>query len=168
MDYLGNDRYPNANTPGLIISDVSYINNNLPVIQISLIPKIMRKCMVEPLPRRCRLTALFDVNQCDHFPNPLDFPYVYDLNGVVKSFRHPDGSIFLPHRVSNANIVSLGTRQDDQSGLVTDQGGAMRCAFIHCMKSNNTLTYKALIRDLCIYMRTHDSRKDPSCQALMR
>jgi hypothetical protein len=63
MDYLGNDRYPNANTHGLIVNDVSDLDQQFACRSISLIPKIMRKCMVEPLPKWCQLTALFDVSQ---------------------------------------------------------------------------------------------------------
>jgi hypothetical protein len=63
MDYLGDDGNPNVNTRGLIVNDVSYLEQQFACQSLSLIPKIMHKYMVEPLPRWCQLTALFDVSQ---------------------------------------------------------------------------------------------------------
>ena len=71
MDYLGNDRYPNADTPGLIVDNVSYLEQQSAYRSIFLISKIMRKRMVEPLPRWCWLTALFDVSQVRPCSDPL-------------------------------------------------------------------------------------------------
>ncbi|KAF8476389.1 caspase domain-containing protein, partial [Russula ochroleuca] len=140
MDYLGG--YPSADTPGLIAGNT------------------MRNLMVEPLPRRCRLTALFD---CNLYATPLDLPYVYDLNGVVELSGHRDRLSSLHPRVSDANIVSLGTRRYDPSSLMTLQGsGAMRCAFIHCMMIfGSTLTYEMLLRVLGEYMRGHGFPQRP-------
>jgi hypothetical protein len=62
MDYLGNDPHPNANTPGLIVDDVSCLEQQRVCCRShSFPPQIMHDIMVKSLPPQCRLTAIFDV-----------------------------------------------------------------------------------------------------------
>lgn len=61
MDYLGNP-YLNADTPGLIVDDVSLaLNDSVFGADTFLSPQIMHKILVKPLPPGCHLTAIFDV-----------------------------------------------------------------------------------------------------------
>ncbi|KAI0270334.1 caspase domain-containing protein [Russula aff. rugulosa BPL654] len=106
MDYFGDDPNPTENTPGLIVDDV------------------IHDILVRPLPQGCRLAALFD--SC-HSGTALDLPYVYDSNGVVKPFSHPEILMVLREKASNADVVSLSASRDDQSAQETHRGGALRC-----------------------------------------
>ncbi|KAN0120868.1 Peptidase C14, caspase domain containing protein [Russula decolorans] len=141
MDYRGDDEYPDSNTPGLIVDDD------------------IHDILVRPLPRQCRLTALFD--SC-HSGTALDLPYVYDSNGVVKPFRHPERLSVLRQKASYADVVSLSASKDNQGARETHHGGALRCAFIDSMmNANDTLSYKALIRSVLDYMRRHGFEQKP-------
>ncbi|KAI0270331.1 peptidase C14, caspase domain-containing protein [Russula aff. rugulosa BPL654] len=146
MDYFADDTNSTANTPGLIVDDV------------------MHDILVRPLPQGCRLTALFD--SC-HSGTALDLPFVYDSNGVVKPFRHPEWLRVLNEKASNADVVSLSASRDDQSAEETRRGGALRCAFIDSVKMfNNTLSHKTLIRSvqytvISDYMRRLGFQQEP-------
>jgi len=140
IDYFGNGPYPNADTPGLVVEDN------------------MHELMLRPLPSLCRLTALFD---CDSATLPY-LPYLYDLDGVVELFIHPDRLWFLHQKACHADIVFLSTSQDNKRGPVTGPTGAMGQGFIDCMRaSNNNLTYIQLIRDLYNFMRRHGFSQRP-------
>ena len=61
MDYLGNP-YQNADTPGLIVDDVSRLEQQRVLCRpIPFFPQIMHEIMVKSLPPGCHLTAIFDV-----------------------------------------------------------------------------------------------------------
>jgi len=128
MDYAGNLNDPQPNTRGLIVDDV------------------MHEIMVKPLPEGCRLTAVFD--SCNS-GTLLDLPYLYNAQGVVKEFRHPNRLKVLRQKSSYAHVVSLGATKDGRNALETDRGGALRRAFIECLTaSKHGLAYKDLIQYL--------------------
>jgi len=141
MDYIGDDPYPNSDTPGVIVDD------------------IMHEIMVKPLPPQCRLTTIFD--SC-HSGTALDLPYLYDSNGAVKPFRYMDGPWVLYEKASHADVVSLSGSKDNQEALETNRGGALKWAFIECMKNfDNTLTYKELIWNVREHMKRHGLSQRP-------
>ena len=69
MDYLGNP-YQNADTPGLIVDDVSRFEQQFvccrPISSPPLPLQIMHEIMVKSLPPGCHLTAIFDVRTIDN------------------------------------------------------------------------------------------------------
>ena len=61
VDYLGNP-YLNANTPGLIVDDVSCLEQQrICSRSIPFSLQIMHKILVKSLPPQCHLTAIYDV-----------------------------------------------------------------------------------------------------------
>jgi hypothetical protein len=68
MDYLGNDPSPNPDTPGLIVDDVSRLEQQRVCCRSQFLfpPQIMHEIMVKSLPPKCRLTAIFDVRIIDN------------------------------------------------------------------------------------------------------
>ncbi|KAI0278929.1 peptidase C14, caspase domain-containing protein [Russula aff. rugulosa BPL654] len=141
MNYVGDDPCPNPDTPGLIVDD------------------IMHEIMVRSLPPQCRLTAIFD--SC-HSGTALDLPYIYDSKGAVKPFGYMDGPWVLQQKASSAYVVSLSGSKDNQEALETNHGGALKWAFIECMKNfDNTLTYKELIRGVREHMKRHGFPQRP-------
>jgi len=145
MDYCGNDGQLTPDTPGLIVDD------------------LMHEILVKPLPSGCRLIAIFDA--C-HSGTLLDLPYIYNSNGAVKR------SIF-PHRLRFSRIlkrtksicgdvISLGSSKDRQSSLETNKGGALRRAFIDCMRAaEHNITYQELILNLREAMKQYDTQQQP-------
>jgi len=140
MDYDG-DPYLHSYTPGLISDD------------------IMHQFMVKPLPRKCRLTAIFD--SC-HSGGLLGLPHLYDSNGLVKPLRHPECLRILRQRSSYADVVSLSASKNEQEAIETERGGALRWAFIESVRTlGDTLTYKALLWSVRDYMRRHRFPQQP-------
>jgi len=121
IDYHG-DPYSYSYTPGLISDNT------------------MHDLMVKPLPRKCRLTAIFD--SC-HSGGLLGLPHLYDSNGLVKPVRHLESLSMLRQKSSYADVVStvfsggsltpemslqvsLSACKDEQEALETGRGGALR------------------------------------------
>jgi len=106
----------------------------------------MQQIMVESLPSQCRLTAIFDTCYSGAL---LGLPYLYDSNGVVEEFRHPNGLGIL-----HADVVTLSASKGNQTALETRRGGVLRRAFIDCMTEfGNNVTYRQLIWNICEYMQ---------------
>ncbi|KAI0001468.1 peptidase C14, caspase domain-containing protein [Russula compacta] len=140
-DYRGGEVDPNPDTPGLIVDD------------------LMHELMVQPLPLRCRLTAMFD--SC-HSGTLLDLPYLYKWDGVVKEIRHSDKLGLLRQKASYADVVSISASKDHQLAIDTGRGGALRLAFIDCMNiSRNNVSYKLLIQELRGYMMRNEFPQRP-------
>ncbi|KAH9999168.1 caspase domain-containing protein [Russula compacta] len=156
-DYLGDEEDPNPDTPGLIVDD------------------LMHELMVQPLPLRCRLTAMFDSCHSGtllgssfsithgsltyHIP---DLPYLYNWDGVVKEIRHSDKLGLLRQKASYADVVSISASKDHQQAIETGRGGALRLAFIDCMNmSRNNVSYKLLIQELRGYMMRNEFPQRP-------
>jgi hypothetical protein len=141
MDYLGNDPYPTGNTPGLIVDDD------------------MHDILVRPLPQHCRLIAMFD--SC-HSGTALDLPYIYDSNGKVKPITHPNKLWLLRLKASRAHVVSLGASRDNQKAIETHLGGALRRAFMECVRAyGDTLTYIGLLQSVRRYMINQGFQQRP-------
>jgi hypothetical protein len=105
----------------------------------------MHKIMVKPLPRGCRLTAVFD---CCNSGTILDLPYVYDSRGVFKHNRLD----IVQRKTSEAVVISLSACKDSASAYEVRGGGALRGAFIEYMKKfGNGGTHLQVIQSL----RTH-------------
>jgi len=114
---------------------------------------------VKPLPRKCRLTAIFD--SC-HSGGLLGLPHLYDSNGLVKPLRHPECLRILRQRSSYADVVSLSASKNEQEAIETERGGALRWAFIESVRTlGDTLTYKALLWSVRDYMRRHRFPQQP-------
>jgi len=125
MDYRADDPYPRSNTPGLIADNV------------------MHEVMAKPLPRQCRLTAIYD--SC-HSATLLGLPHLYDSNGMVKPIRHPERLRILRRRANYAHIVSLSASKNEEEAFENERGGALRWAFIETVrKFGDNLTYKGLL-----------------------
>jgi hypothetical protein len=140
MDYHG-DPYSYSYTPGLISDNT------------------MHELMVKPLPRKCRLTAIFD--SC-HSGGLLGLPHLYDSNGLVKPVRHLESLSMLRQKSSYADVVSLSACKDEQEALETGRGGALRWAFIESVRTlGHTLTYKELLCSVRDYMRRHGFPQRP-------
>lgn len=111
-----------------------------------IVEETMHDIMVKPLPRGCRLMALFD---CCDSGALLNLPYIYDSNGVVEPTR-PD---IIQRKASDADVISLGACKDGGKAYETRNGGALREAFITHMKiSRNGGTYLQVIRSLPAFM----------------
>ncbi|KAI0270328.1 caspase domain-containing protein [Russula aff. rugulosa BPL654] len=148
MDYRGDELYQDCNTPGLIVDDT------------------MHEIMVAPLPRLCRLTAVFD---CCHSGTILDLPVVYNSKGAAKPYIHPDGPWVRCPRLSSADVVSLSASKDNQEAAESPQGGALRWAFIDSVcRYGNTLTYNTLVWYMRDYMARHGLKQKPQLSASHR
>ncbi|KAH9995798.1 caspase domain-containing protein [Russula vinacea] len=143
IDYRGDDPRPTCRTTGLIVDDT------------------MHDILVKPLPRGCRLTAMFDVSYVN---NIMQYEYTddYDLNGKVKPIIHPDKLWLLSQKESRADVVSLGASKDNQRALETHLGGALRRAFIECVRAyGDTLTYRGLLQSIRGYMINQGFKQRP-------
>jgi len=121
----------------------------------------MQQIMVESLPSQCRLTAIFDTCYSGAL---LGLPYLYDSNGVVEEFRHPNGLGIL-----RADVVSLSASEGNQTALETRRGGVLRRAFIDCMTEfGNDVTYRQLIRNVCEYMQRDGFPQRPQLSSTHR
>jgi len=123
MDYVGNEEFQNSNSAGVIVDDRMY------------------DLLVRPLPRGCRLTAIFD---CCHSGTILDLRYLYSHDGT-------DQELTPPH---DADVISIGASRDNQLAREANGRGALSSAFIECMDAfRYNVNYRQLIQSLCDYMR---------------
>ncbi|KAI0083445.1 peptidase C14, caspase domain-containing protein [Irpex rosettiformis] len=109
---------------------------------------LMHQIMIHPLPKNCRLTALFD--SC-HSGSALDLPYLYSTNGRVKGSQVTDA--FYWKRATPADVISLSGCKDSQTSADTysEAGGAvgaMSHAFMMSLKQNPKQTYQELLRSV--------------------
>ncbi|KAH6903538.1 peptidase C14, caspase domain-containing protein, partial [Coprinopsis sp. MPI-PUGE-AT-0042] len=111
-----------------------------------IVDRDMHNTMVKPLPRRCRLTAIFDA--C-HSGTVLDLPYIYSSHGRLK------GSHVSPHvrrwKESHADVISWSSRQDDQKSADTFHGGVAFGAMSRvciCHPSQPNQSYQGLLRSI--------------------
>ncbi|KAI0292168.1 peptidase C14, caspase domain-containing protein [Russula brevipes] len=109
IDYRGDEQLPNEHTAGVIVDDR------------------MHELLVQPLPRECRLTAIFD--SC-HSGTVLDLPYLYSSQGAVKEITHPHRLRVLRQKSSYADVISIGASKDHQIASETNGKGALRSASI--------------------------------------
>ncbi|KAI0293765.1 peptidase C14, caspase domain-containing protein, partial [Russula brevipes] len=109
MDYRGDVQHPNEYTAGVIVDDR------------------MHELLVQPLPRECRLTAIFD--SC-HSGTILDLPYLYSSQGIVKEFTHPYRLRVLRQKLSYADVISIGASKDHQLAREANGKGALRSVSI--------------------------------------
>jgi len=106
----------------------------------------MHDIMVKPLPKGCRLTAVFD---CCHSGTILDLPYIYDSRGLLKLNR-PD---IVRRKASDAIVISLSACKDDGEAYEAGGGGALRRAFIqYAMRWGNGGTHLQAIGSLRAFM----------------
>jgi len=145
VDYLGGEQWPNKNvdTPGLVVDTE------------------MHRLMVQPLPPRCRLTAIYD---CCHSGTLLNLPHIYDSNGGVKEpkLRYSRRREILHQRSSHADVVSLIVGHNHQETVETNLGGALRWAFIKCMKQyQSNVTYKQLMESAHDHMKRYRFPQEP-------
>jgi len=141
MDYLGDDPSPTSDTPGVIVDDT------------------MHDIMVKPLPPGCRLTAIFD--SC-HSGTLLDLSHIYDSNGDVEEFDHPDRLRVLRANSSNAHVITLSASRDHEVALETSLGGVLRSAFMDCLHAYECkVTYRQLIWHVHEYMKFYGFPQRP-------
>jgi len=134
MDYRGDVQHPNEYTAGVIVDDR------------------MHELLVQPLPRECRLTAIFD---CCHSGTILGLPYLYSSQGIVKEFTHPYRLRVLRQKPGYADAISIGASRNHQLAREVNGRGALRSAFVECMNAySNNVTYRELIQSLRNYMKT--------------
>jgi len=147
IDYIGDERWSDENTAGVIVDGR------------------MHELLVQPLPRECRLTAIFD---CCHSGNILDLPYLYSSQGIVKEFTHPYRLTVLHQELNYADAISIGASKDHQLAREANGKGALRSAFVQCMNAyNNNVTYRELIQSLRNYMKACGFPQRPLVRRLL-
>ncbi|TFK47431.1 hypothetical protein OE88DRAFT_804644 [Heliocybe sulcata] len=108
----------------------------------------LHKILVHPLPRACRLTAVFD--SC-HSGSILDLPILYHSDGRVKS-RPEITPKFIKERTSPADVISFSGCKDSQTSADTTEDGlavgAMSYAFTLCLKRNPDQSYLQLLKSV--------------------
>jgi len=128
IDYRGDEQLPNEHTAGVIVDGLMY------------------ELLVQPLPRKCRLTAIFD---CCHSGTILDLPYLYSSQGIVKESADPYRLRVLRQKLSYADTISIGVSKDHQLACEANGKGALRLAFVEGMNTyHNNVTYRELIPSL--------------------
>ncbi|KAI0303841.1 peptidase C14, caspase domain-containing protein [Multifurca ochricompacta] len=142
MDYRGNAQscYGRETPSGLIVDDE------------------MHDIMVKPLPEGCRLTAIFD---CCHSGTLLGTSFSDDP-WYAQTLQHPNRARIIREKGSRADVISLSACKDEGTAVETDQGGALRSAFIECMSmTGNQITYCDLVWNLRTYMEAHRFMQRP-------
>ncbi|KAH8810324.1 caspase domain-containing protein [Flagelloscypha sp. PMI_526] len=104
----------------------------------------MHKILVSPLPRGCRLTALFD--SC-HSGTVLDLPFAYDTSGRLKG-EHVTGHA-RAQKETSADVIQWSGCKDGQTSADTTAAGvavgAMSHAFISVLKRHPVISYNDML-----------------------
>lgn len=107
----------------------------------------MHRIMVKPLPRGCRLTALFD---CCNSGTALDLPYIYGSDGRLKG-RHVSQKAYA-QKGTSADVITWSGSKDNQTSADTFAGGlpvgAMSFAFITSLRSEPKQSYQELLNSV--------------------
>jgi hypothetical protein len=123
-----------------------------------IVDDLMHDIMVKPLPRGCRLTALFDA--C-HSGSVLDLQFVYSAHGRLKT--SPITRKAQASKASPADVISWSACQDGQTSADTFAGGvavgAMSHAFIDALSKNPHPTYQELFRSIRLTLNPRYSQK---------
>lgn len=119
----------------------------------------MHKIMVKPLPRGCRLTAIFD--SC-HSGSALDLPYVYHMNGRQKGHSEVTPS-HMKEKYTEADVVSWSGCLDSQTSADTWEAGAavgaMSYAFMKSLTDKPNQTYQQLLVSIRAILKKNYSQK---------
>ncbi|KAJ8455016.1 hypothetical protein ONZ45_g19081 [Pleurotus djamor] len=112
-----------------------------------IIDDTMHEIMVKPLPRGCRLTALFD---CCHSGSALDLPYIYSSSGRLKGSHVTSRA--QRRKYSPADVISFSGCEDGQTSADTFAGGvavgAMSHAFMTSLRNHPKQSYHGLLRSV--------------------
>ncbi|KIJ60130.1 hypothetical protein HYDPIDRAFT_117596 [Hydnomerulius pinastri MD-312] len=118
----------------------------------------MHRIMVKPLPRGCRLTAIFD--SC-HSGTALDLPYIYHSDGRLKGKHISDSA--RAQKATESDVISFSACRDDQTSADTFQGGvavgAMSYAFVTALKKKPKQSYQELLRSVREILRENYQQK---------
>ncbi|KAF8433657.1 caspase domain-containing protein, partial [Boletus edulis BED1] len=118
----------------------------------------LHRIMVKPLPRGCRLTAVFD--SC-HSGTTLDLPFMYHHDGRLKESHLTERA--LPQRMSSADVISFAACRDDQTSADTVQGGvavgAMSYAFLTALTRKPVQSYLELLLSIREIVQPHFQQK---------
>ena len=118
----------------------------------------MHDIMVKPLPKRCRLTAIFDA--C-HSGTVLDLPYIYSSHGRLKG-SHVTARA-RRSKESRADVISWSGCKDGQTSADTFHGGvavgAMSHAFTESLTSQPNQSYQELLRSIRRILHPRFSQK---------
>ncbi|ORX34089.1 peptidase C14, partial [Piromyces finnis] len=102
--------------------------------------------LVTPLPKGCRLTAIFD--SC-HSGTVMDLPYTYQCDGSIEVIENDVPIIEKKH---DADVIQFSGCRDNQTSAdakINNQAtGAMSYAFITVLNENPNLTYSQLLTQL--------------------
>ncbi|KAN0101304.1 Caspase domain containing protein [Tylopilus felleus] len=118
----------------------------------------LHRIMVKPLPRGCRLTAIFD--SC-HSGTTLDLPFMYHHDGRLKDNHIAERT--RATRMSSADVISFAACRDDQTSADTVQGGvavgAMSYAFLTALTRKPVQSYLELLLSVRAIVQPHFQQK---------
>jgi len=118
----------------------------------------LHRIMVKPLPKGCRLTAVFD--SC-HSGTTLDLPFMYHHNGRLKENHITERA--QSQRMSSADVISFAACRDDQTSADTVQGGvavgAMSYAFVTALTRKPVQSYLELLLSVRAIVQPHFQQK---------
>jgi hypothetical protein len=136
-----------------------------------IIDDILRKCLVDPLPKDCHLWALFD---CCHSGTVLDLKYNYQvkLNPRTKDWKILSNN---KARQSRAKAVLISGCMDRQTSAdawepdnKTNKGeyqGAMTYSFIktvkNLIKQKSPLKYRKIMKQMCSFLKARGYEQIP-------
>ncbi|KAF4566519.1 Metacaspase [Pleurotus pulmonarius] len=110
---------------------------------------------VKPLPRNCRLTALFD---CCHSGTALDLPYIYRTDGRVKK------ELVTPQarrrKSSPADVISFSGCEDGQTSADTFANGVAVGAMSHVSPNFSALCISQYVHALVMAETLTSSNTD--------